>query len=169
MVAALRECEPGFTTVAKLKYCSFGGGYGEVQGLPLTKPPWGRITAIDLKMGEQLWMVPNADTPDYVKAHPALKGVTIPRTGRQDRSGIIVTKTLVFAGEGSGLFAAGKGAGGPMFRAYDKQSGQVVSEFLLPANQSGIPMTYMLNGKQYIIVPVGAPNQPAELIALSLQ
>jgi quinoprotein glucose dehydrogenase len=169
MVAALRECERGFTTVAKLKYCSFGGGYGEVQGLPLTKPPWGRITALDLKTGEQLWMVPNADTPDYVKAHPALKGVTIPRTGRQDRSGIIVTKTLVFAGEGSGLFAAGKGAGGPMFRAYDKHSGQVVSEFLLPANQSGIPMTYMLNGKQYIIVPVGAPNQPAELIALSLR
>lgn len=169
MVAALRECEPGFTTVAKLKYCSFGGGYGEVQGLPLTKPPWGRITALDLKTGEQLWMVPNADTPDFVKNHPALKGVTIPKTGRQDRSRIIVTKTLVFAGEGSGLFAAGRGAGGPMFRAYDKQSGAIVSEFLLPANQSGIPMTYMLNDKQYIVVPVGAPNHPAELIALTVE
>jgi quinoprotein glucose dehydrogenase len=168
MVAALRECEPGRSTVAKLKYCSSGGGNGTVQGLPLIKPPWGRITAIDLKTGDQLWMVPNSDTPQYVKNHPALKGVTLPNTGRQERSGIIVTKTLVIAGEGSGLFAVGREGGGSKLRAYDKLTGQVISEFELPANQSGIPMTYMVNNKQYIVVPVGAPNRPAELVALTL-
>jgi mono/diheme cytochrome c family protein len=136
--------------------------------LPILKPPWGRITAIDLNTGEHVWMVPNADTPDFVKNHPLLKGVDLPRTGRQDRSGLMVTKTLLFAGEGSGLFAVPPGAGGPMFRAYDKQTGSVLWEFTLPANQSGVPMTYMTGGRQYIVVPVGAPNHAGELVALSL-
>ena len=80
----------------------------------------------------------------------------------------MVTRTLVFAGEGGGLFAAPPISGGPMLRAYDKKTGDIVSEFRLPANQTGIPMTYMLNGKQYIVVAVGARNQPAELVALTL-
>ena len=173
MVGGLRPCDPARTPIPTMKYCGGGGGIGgggtaDVMGLPLVKPPWGRITAIDLNTGEHLWMVPNGDTPDYVKNHPALKGVTIPKTGKQERSGIIVTKTLVFAGEGSGLFGVGKFAGGPMFRAYDKRTGQVVWEMTLPANQSGVPMTYMVNGKQYIAVPVGAQNSPAELVTLSL-
>jgi quinoprotein glucose dehydrogenase len=169
MLAGLRKCEEGRNPIPTMLYCGGGGGgTTEALGLPLVKPPWGRITAIDVNTGEHVWMVPNADTPDYVKNSPALKGVTIPKTGRQERSGIFVTKTLVFAGEGSGLFATGKFAGGPMFRAYDKRTGQIVAEFKLPANQSGIPMTYMSNGKQYIVVPVGAPNQPAELVALTL-
>ena len=136
--------------------------------LPLIKPPWGRITAIDLNTGDHVWMVPNGDTPDCVKNHPALKGLTIPRTGKPERSGIMVTKTLVFAGEGSGLFAMPPYAGGPMFYAYDKKTGAVVSEFKLPANQSGVPMTYMLDGRQYIVVAVGARRQPGELVALSV-
>ena len=139
------------------------------QGLPLIKPPWGRITAIDLNTGEHLWMVPNADTPDCVRNHPALKGVPLGRTGRPDRSGILVTKTLLFAGEGGGVWAAVPPySGGHMFRAYDKQTGEIVSTFELPANQSGIPMTYAINGKQYIVVPVGARGVPAELVALSV-
>jgi quinoprotein glucose dehydrogenase len=74
----------------------------------------------------------------------------------------------VFAGEGSGLFAAPPGSGGPMFRAYDKQTGDLVHEFKLPANQSGIPMTYMVNGKQFIVVAVGAPGVPGEFVALGV-
>ncbi len=152
-------------------------GSGGPQGLPLLKPPWGRITAIDLNKGELLWMVANADTPDSVKEHPALEGIELPRTGRPDRVGLLVTKTLLFAGEGSGLFAS-SGGGGPMLRAHDKQTGEILWELELPANQSGVPMTFMLpgeaggageaGGKQYIVVAVGARGFPAELVALAL-
>jgi quinoprotein glucose dehydrogenase len=139
------------------------------QGLPLMKPPYGRITAIDLNTGEHLWMMPNSDTPDWIKNHPALKGVAIPRTGSYEHAGLMVTKTLVFAGEGSGLFATPPGMGGPKFRAYDKKTGEIISEFTLPENQSGVPMTYMYRGKQYIVVAVGAVGKPAELVALTLE
>ena len=147
-----------------------GFPYGPLgpRGLPLIKPPWGRITAIDLRTGEQRWMVANGDTPDCVKNHPALRGVTIPRTGKPERAGLMVTKTLLFGGEGSGLFAMPPYAGGPMFYAYDKATGDVVWEFTLPAHQSGIPMTYMIDGRQYIVVAVGARGRPGELVALSL-
>jgi len=144
-------------------------GGGGPQGLPLIKPPWGRITAIDLNTGEHVWMKPNGDTPDYVKEHPALEGIDIPPTGGADRVGLLVTKTLLFAGEGSGLFAAPPGAGGPIFRAYDKLTGDVVHEIELSAHQTGVPMTYMFEGNQYIVVAVGAREHPAELIALRLQ
>ena len=138
------------------------------QGLPLVKPPWARITAIDLNSGDHVWMVPNGEAPDYVKNHPLLAGVQLPKTGRPGRSGIMVTKTLVFAGEGAGLQGEAFGAGGSMFRAYDKKTGETLWEFKLPTNQSGIPMTYMIDGRQYIVVAVGARNTPAELVALSL-
>ncbi len=176
-VAALRECRPGQTKVPTMKYCAGGGappGEGggaaalTVQGLPLFKPPYGRITAIDLNSGDHLWMVPNAETPDFVKNHPALKGATVPKTGRQDRSALLVTKTLMFAGEGYGGFAVPRGSGGPMFRAYDKRNGEVVSELQLPANQTSSPMTYMAGGKQYVVVAVGAPGHPGEFVALTL-
>ncbi len=145
-------------------------GCGEIGplGLPLIKPPWGRITAIDLNTGEHVWMIPNGDTPDCVKDHPALSGLDIPRTGKPERSGILVTKTLVFAGEGGGLFATPTWAGGPMFYAYDKQTGETVWEFELPKNQSGVPMTYLVDGKQYIVMAMSARGEPAELVALTL-
>jgi quinoprotein glucose dehydrogenase len=147
-----------------------GFQYGPLgpRGLPLIKPPWGRITAIDLTTGTHRWMVPNGETPDCVKNHPALKGIAIPKTGKPERAGIMVTKTLLFAGEGSGLFAMPPYAGGPMFYAYDKSTGAVVWEFRLPANQSGIPMTYMVDGRQFIVVAVGARGRPGELVAFSL-
>ena len=138
------------------------------QGLPLIKPPYGRITAIDLNSGDHLWMVPNGDAPDWIKNHPALKGVTLPRTGKYEHVGLLVTKTLLFAGEGSGLFAVAPGSGGPMFRALDKKTGETIFEFKLPANQSGIPMTYMTGGRQYIVVPAGAVGSPGEFIALTI-
>jgi quinoprotein glucose dehydrogenase len=137
------------------------------QGLPLIKPPYGRITAYNMNTGDIVWQVANGDTYDWIKTHPALKGVTIPKTGRADEGGIVVTKTLAFAGQGCGLFRGG-GGGGPMFYAYDKATGAVVHELQLPASTCGNPMTYMVNGKQFIVVAVGAQNFPAELVALSL-
>ena len=137
-------------------------------GLPLIKPPWGRITAIDLNTGDHVWMIANGDTPDCVKDHPALSGLDIPRTGKPERSGILVTKTLLFAGEGGGLFATPTWAGGPMFHAYDKQTGETIWEYELPKRQTGIPMTYSVDGKQYIAVAIGDRGEPAELIALAL-
>jgi quinoprotein glucose dehydrogenase len=138
------------------------------QGLPLIKPPYGRITAIDLNSGDHVWMAPNGEAPDWIRNHPALKGVDLPRTGRYEHAGLMVTRTLLFAGEGSGLFAVPPGSGGPMFRAHDKKTGEIISEFKLPANQSGIPMTYLANGRQYIVVAVGAVATPAEFVALSV-
>jgi len=135
--------------------------------MPLFKPPWGRITAIDLNAGEIAWQVPNGDAPDYVKEHPALEGIDVGRTGRPDRGGLLVTRTLLFAGEGGGMFAA-FGSGGNMFRAHDKGTGEIVAEIELPANQTGLPMTYMHEGRQYIVVAVGARRHPSELVALAL-
>src|SRR5688500_5046918 len=137
------------------------------QGLPLVKPPYGRVTAYNMNTGDIVWQVANGDTYEWIKTHPALKGVTIPRTGRADEGGMVITKTLAFAGQGCGLFRGG-GGGGPMFYAYDKMTGAVVHELQLPANTCGNPMTYMVNNKQYIVVAVGAQNFPAELVALSL-
>jgi quinoprotein glucose dehydrogenase len=143
-----------------------GGSLGGPQGLPLVKPPWGRITAINLNTGDHVWMVPNTDTPEWARNNPALAGLTIPRTGSFDQVGLLVTKTLLFAGEGSGLWRAG--GGGNKLRAHDKATGAIVHEFTLPANQSGIPMTYEVDSRQYIVVAVGAKGQPGELVALSL-
>jgi quinoprotein glucose dehydrogenase len=146
-----------------------GGGGGEglgpgltVQGLPLVKPPYGSITAIDLNKGEILWHIANGDTPDNIRDNPALKGLNIPRTGRPGVFGVLVTKTLVICGERS----AGKSA--TMLRAYDKATGNEVGAVPIPAGQTGTPMTYMLNGKQYITLAIAAGGFPAELITFKL-
>ncbi|HZI53849.1 MAG TPA: pyrroloquinoline quinone-dependent dehydrogenase, partial [Chitinophagaceae bacterium] len=159
------EAAPGLSDMDYVAYMASSriGPYG----LPLVKPPYGRITAIDLNTGNHKWMVPNADTPGWIKDIPALKGIKIPRTGLPDRVGMLVTKTLLFAGEGSGLYAS-DGGGGNKFRSYDKTTGEIISEIALPANQTGIPMTYSINGKQYIVVAVGAVGHAGELVALSL-
>ncbi|HYR91863.1 MAG TPA: pyrroloquinoline quinone-dependent dehydrogenase [Terriglobia bacterium] len=153
---------------------SAGGGGGEgggaaltIQGLPLVKPPYGRITAIDLNKGEIVWQIAHGETPDNIRNHPALKGLKIPRTGRQGRIGTLVTKTLVIAGEG-GFFTTPAGQRGAMLRAYDKATGQEVGSVFMPAPQTGSPMTYMLNGKQHIIVPVSGGSYSAELLAFRL-
>jgi quinoprotein glucose dehydrogenase len=138
-----------------------------VQGLPLVKPPYGRITAIDLHKGELLWQVAHGETPDNIRNHPALKGVTIPRTGRQGRIGTLVTKSLVIAGEG-GVFTLPDGRRGAMLRAYDKRTGQDAGAIYMPAPQTGSPMTYMLNGRQYVVVAISGQNFPGELIAFRL-
>ncbi len=142
------------------------GSLGGPFGLPLVKPPWGRITAINLNSGDHAWMVPNTDTPEWARNNPALAGITLPRTGSFDQAGLLVTKTLLFAGEGSGLWRPG--GGGNKLRAHDKATGAILHELTLPANQSGIPMTYEVDGRQYIVVAVGAKGLPGELVALTL-
>jgi quinoprotein glucose dehydrogenase len=135
-------------------------------GLPLVRPPWGRITAINLNTGQHVWMMANADTPQEILEHEKLKGIDIPRTGHDERVGMLLTKALLFAGEGAGLYVAfGRGN---KFRAHDKLTGEIISEIELPANQSGMPMTYAINGRQFIVLAVGAENHPGELVALAL-
>jgi len=144
-----------------------GGGL-RVQGLPLVKPPWGSIVAIDMNKGDILWKIANAETPDNVRNHPALKGLNIPRTGRSANTiGILVTKTLMIAGE-PGTFTTPDGRQGAMLRAYDKASGKEVGAAYMPAGQTGTPMTYMLNGKQYIVVAIAGANYSGELLAFRL-
>ena len=138
------------------------------QGLPLVKPPWGRITAIDLNTGDHVWMIANGDAPDAVKNHPALKGIDLKNAGKPERSPLLVTKTLLFGADGPGLFNAGPNAGGKIFRAIDKKTGAIVHELILPASTTGVPMTYMIDDKQYIVVATGARGVPAELVALAL-
>jgi quinoprotein glucose dehydrogenase len=138
-----------------------------VFGLPLVKPPYGRITAINMNTGDHVWMKPIGNTPDAIKNHPMLKGIDVPKTGRGGRLGIMVTKTLLWAGE-RGPMETVNGQTGSWFRSYDKATGEIVSEILLPANTTGVPMTYMVNNKQYIVVSVSAPARPAEFIALAL-
>jgi quinoprotein glucose dehydrogenase len=144
-----------------------GGGGLTVRGLPLAKPPYARITAIDLNKGEILWSVAHGETPDNIKNHPALKGLNIPRTGRPGRNGTLVTKTLVICGE-AGFFTTPNGQRGAMLRAYDKMTGADVGAVYMPAPQTGGPMTYMLGGKQYVVVSIAGGNYSAELVAFKL-
>jgi quinoprotein glucose dehydrogenase len=138
-----------------------------IQGLPLIKPPYGQINAINLDTGDILWQVPHGETPDNIKNHPALKGLNLPRTGRPGNVGTLVTKTLLVSGEpGFGVTASGQR--GSMLRAYDKKSGAEVGAVYMPAPQTGSPMTYMLNGKQYLIVAVSGGSYSGELLALRL-
>src|SRR4029077_4172459 len=136
-------------------------------GIPLMKPPYGRITAIDLDKGEIVWQIAHGETPDNIRNHPLLKGVNIPRTGRAGIVGTLVTKTLVISGE-PGVFTTPNGQKGAMLRAYDKQTGREVGAVYMPTQQSGTPMTYMLNGKQYIVVAIGGIGYTAELRAYRL-
>jgi quinoprotein glucose dehydrogenase len=145
-----------------------GGGRAlTVRGLPLLKPPYGRITAIDLDKGEIVWQIAHGETPDNIRNNPALKGLNIPRTGRPGLLGPLVTKTLVICGE-AGFFTTPAGVRGAMLRAYDKATGKEVGAIYMPAPQSGSPMTYMLNGEQYIVLAISGGNYSGELIAFKL-
>jgi quinoprotein glucose dehydrogenase len=154
-----------------------GGGLGvagegasevlTVRGLPLLKPPYGRITAINLDKGDITWQIAHGETPDNVKNNPALKGLNLPRTGRSGVIGVLTTKTLVIAGE-AGFFTTPSGQRGAMLRAYDKVTGKEVGAVYMPAPQSGSPMTYMLNGQQYIVVAISGAGYSAELVAFKL-
>jgi quinoprotein glucose dehydrogenase len=145
-----------------------GGGGMTVQGLPLIKPPYATISAINLDRGEIVWQIAHGDTPDQIKNSPALKGIDIPRTGQSGYNiGTLVTKSLVIAGD-SLITTSPSGARGAMLRAYDKTSGKEVGTVLMPAPQSGSPMTYMWNGRQYIVIAISGGAYSGEYRAYRL-
>jgi quinoprotein glucose dehydrogenase len=160
-------------------HADYVGGSGPlemVQGLPLCKPPYGRITAIDLNTGDHRWMRPLGDMP---RTNPALKQLDPTPLGRPARGHVLLTKTLLIVGQEGNTQRAGPASSGfalvadfvnhdPKLSAYDKATGKLVGEVALPRNVTGAPMTYMQGGRQYIVVPTGGANLPAELIALSL-
>jgi quinoprotein glucose dehydrogenase len=130
----------------------------QVQGLTILKPPYGRITAYDMNKGEIAWQIGNGATPEAVKNNPMLQGLTIPRTGSPRQVGIMVTKTLLFAGDGTD----------PMLNAYDKKTGELIAQLPMPGMQTALPMTYVHNGRQFILVAVGSANgQGPQLVAFA--
>jgi quinoprotein glucose dehydrogenase len=136
--------------------------------LPLVKPPYGRVTAIDLNRGDIVWQVAHGETPDEIRNHPALRGLQIPRTGSAfGRIGVLVTKTLVIAGEAA-VTTGTDGRRGAMLRAYDKATGADAGAVYMPAPQSGSPMTYMLDGRQYLTVSISGSGYSGELLAFRL-
>ena len=144
-----------------------GGGGLNVRGLPLAKPPYGRITAIDMDKGEIAWQTAHGETADNLRNHPALKGLNIPRTGRAGQIGTLVTKTLVIAGD-AGVATQPSGARGAMLRAYEKATGREVGSVFMPAPQTGGPMSYMWNGRQYIVVAISGGSYSGEFVAFRL-
>jgi quinoprotein glucose dehydrogenase len=138
-----------------------------VDGLPIMKPPYGVLAAINLDRGDLVWQVPHGETPDPVRNHPALKGMNIPTTGQNISVGLVVTKSLVILGDGQVTNPGGRPRGA-MLRAYDKASGKEVGAVYLPAAQSGSPMSYQVGGKQYVIVAVSGGNYSGEYLAFAL-
>lgn len=137
-----------------------------IEGLPIHKPPYGRISALDLKTGTLLWQSVHGETPDIIKNHRLLKGVSIPRTGQAGILGTLTTRTLVICGD-AGLFTDETGRKGARLRAYDKTTGREVGAVFSPKPQTGAAMTYMFEGRQYIVNAVST-GAGADLIAYRL-
>jgi len=145
-----------------------GGGGLSVEGLPLIKPPYSTISAIKLDTGEIAWQIPHGETPDAIRNSAVLKGLTIPRTGQSGYNiGTLITKTLLIAGDGQ-VTTTDAHPRGAMLRAYDKASGKEAGSVWMPAPQSGSPMTYMWQGKQYIVIAVSGGAYSGEYIAFRL-
>jgi quinoprotein glucose dehydrogenase len=135
----------------------------------MIKPPYGLIAAINLDRGELMWQAAHGDTPDNIRTNPALRGVNLPKTGQPGTAGVglLVTKTLVVVGDPQVTAPPGR-TRGAMLRAYDKKTGQQVGEVWMPAPQSGSPMTYRVDGKQYIVIAVSGGPYSGEYLAFSL-
>jgi len=138
-----------------------------VQGLSLLKPPYGTVNALNLDKGELTWQVAHGDTPDNVRNHPALRGLNIPKTGQAGNVGLAITRTLVVVGD-PGVTTTPDHPRGAMLRGYDKTTGKEAGAVWMPAAQSGSPMTYLANGRQFIIVAVSGGNYSGEYIAYAL-
>ncbi len=145
-----------------------GRGGATVQGLPLLKPPYDRITAYDMNTGDMLWQKAHSSTPDEIRNHPALSGLDVSRLGQPGRTfiGVLSTKTLLIAGEG-GVHTNAGGRRVALLRAYDKRTGTDAGAVEMPAKQTGSPMTYQIDGKQFIVLAV-SDNDGAELLAYAL-
>lgn len=151
---------------AEMDYWSPNREAPYIDGIPLTKPPWGRITAIDMNRGEHVWQVANGSS---LSGHPSIVNLNLQSLGIASRPVALVTKSLLFIGEGSNLHGGTMpNMWGTKFRAYDKATGQVLAEIELPSGTTGGPMSYVHNEKQYIVVTVGSYGDPAEFVALAL-
>jgi quinoprotein glucose dehydrogenase len=144
-----------------------------IQGtIPMIKPPYDRITAYDMNTGEMLWQKAHTTTPDNIRNNPALAGLNVDRLGAYGRIfiGTLTTKSLVIAGEGD-VHTNESGEVVALLRAYDKDTGEdVEGQIEMPAKQTGSPMTFMHEGKQFIVLAVSqsGANAGAELIAYAL-
>ncbi len=137
-----------------------GGGFTTIEGLPIVKPPYGRITAIDMNTGEHLWWIPNGETPDNIANHPLLEGVDVGNTGFLGNATALVTSTLLMYAEGRG--------GNTVWYAHDKTTGERIGQVDIPAPVSTAPMTYLHEGVQHIVLPVSGNGMPTSLVALRL-
>jgi len=168
-----RKPEPLLNTNIEIPYQDINPNRPAEEGaasrIPITKGPYGAIVAMDLNKGEILWKVANGDR---MNVHPALKDLNLPELGSENRASPLVTKTLLFIGEGKngpgGPSRIPAWGGGKSFRALDKVSGKEIFKMELPGGTSGAPITYMHGGKQYIVVAVGWHDMPAEYVALAL-
>ena len=138
-----------------------------IDGFPFIKPPWARITGIDLTRGEIAWQVPHGYAPDNIRNHPLLDGHELTKTGWFGRIGTLVTKTLVVAGDAA-LHTTETGEVGSMLRAYDKATGSEVGAVYMPAPQTGSPLTYSVDGRQYIVVATSGAGRSGEFVAYRL-
>ena len=145
-----------------------GGRAGTVQGLPLIKPPYDQITAYDMNSGDIVWQKTHSSTPDDIRNHPALKGLDLPRLGQPGRTfiGVLTTKNLLIAGEG-GVHTNAAGRRVALLRAYDKRTGEDVGAVEMPNRQSGSPMSYQIDGRQFIVLAVSGTDG-AELLGYAL-
>jgi len=137
-----------------------------IDGLPILKPPYSRLTAVDMNTGTIAWSVPNGDGP---RDHPLLKDLHLGPLGNPGRPVALVTKTLLFVGDSSDVVFGRGGISGPAkLRAYDKSTGKVVAQIDLPVGTTGGPMTYQAGGRQYIVVPIGGKAYGAGWVAFAV-
>ncbi len=164
-----RPAAPAAPVPAPAPAANVNPGGLTIDGISILKPPYGHISGINLDRGEIVWQTPHGDTPDNIRNHPALRGLTIPKTGQAGTSGIglMVTKTLVVMGDPA-LTTTPEHPRGAMFRAYDKANGREVGSILMAAPQSGSPMTYLADGKQYIVVAISGGSYSGEYVAFAL-
>jgi glucose dehydrogenase len=133
---------------------------GSIQGIPIFKPPYGRITAIDMNTGEHLWWIPNGDTPERIADHPLLQGVDVGNTGTPSHATAVVTRSLLIYAEGR--------SGRPLLHAVDKRTGERLATVEIPATSDTAPMTYLHDGVQYIVLSLSGANLPGSFVALRL-
>jgi glucose dehydrogenase len=145
---------------SSVRYIHGGARTPSIDGIPLVKPPYGRITAIDMVSGRHVWQTVNGDTPAQIANHPLLEGVDLPPTGKPTRAPLLLTRTLLFQGEGPG--------GDPRLWVRDKATGEAIVSIDLPGSVTGVPMTYMVEGRQFLAMAVSNFREPARLVVLAL-
>jgi quinoprotein glucose dehydrogenase len=152
-------------------------------GLPLAKPPYGRITAYNMSSGDMAWMKPiGRATNRSIEKHPSMANGNAPKEDLGDarRIHVLTTPTLLFAAQDGSANVVGFQNNNttliygiadvdPSLKAIDLETGEVVREIPLEHNAYGAPMTYVINNKQYIVLPYGGANMPAGFVAYSVE